>query len=253
MALLTIGPFLLGTAGCARAAMSYRPEAPETLIGEWTGTWTSPNYPGWNGPLIISVRSMTKSRAGEEWLAHGHIEGRNNDQSFGSTRWSHGFRNGRLAGTTLVISGETFQYALTLDGWLMAGKVSSTSGTATVALSKTRDSFMSARHLRAWNGAITCEELWGNAGFAHSLTVSATVHGFVVSAGVPGMPGFFSVHGSPEDNGRLELLGSGIAAIPHYRGSSYDASFDGKFDSDRYQAAGRLGWRKCVMSISPAQ
>ena len=71
---VTIALSLIVTFGCVRAMIPYRPDAPDTLMGEWTGTWTAPVYPGWNGTLAITIESVTKSKSNEEWLVHGRIE-----------------------------------------------------------------------------------------------------------------------------------------------------------------------------------
>jgi hypothetical protein len=255
---------LLTMPGCASTPIAgYRPEAPETLIGEWTGSWTHVNYPGWNGPLAVIVTSITKSQSGEEWLAHGRIERSGNDQTRGTRLSSFSFRNGQLTGTTLVLSGRTWRYTMTVDGLYMRGTEAMTSHTATLSLAKTKDTLAEAKaravvvmrkgYLRMWIGNITCSALEEYDGFTFPVEVSATGDGFTVTRGVADQPGFFTLGGVPEANGRLELIGNGIAAVPKYRGNPYSAEFNGRFEGDRYQAPGRLGARKCVISISPAQ
>ncbi|MGH8703103.1 MAG: adenylate/guanylate cyclase domain-containing protein [Burkholderiales bacterium] len=109
------------------------------------------------------------------------------------------------------------------------------------------------RYEGTWRAVIACEPFEQAGPLTERLPVSVTDNAFVVERGVPGQPGSFWVRGVPDVDSRLQLLGSGIAGMPQYLGKRYSAVFDGKFEGDRYEGNGRLGPRKCVLTISRAQ
>jgi len=100
-----------------------------------------------------------------------------------------------------------------------------------------------------WQAAMTCEAYEERA--AWSGLVDVVSHGgvLVVQQGVADAPGSWTVRGTPETDGRLQLLGSGVSAIARSRGKPYGASLEGRLEGDRYQLAGRMGGRHCTMSV----
>ncbi len=106
------------------------------------------------------------------------------------------------------------------------------------------------RYAGSWKGAIACESFEGDNPFSSAIEVSVSGDAFVVERGVRDQPGHFLLRGTPDADGRLQLLGTGSSGMAKYRGTPYAAGFDGKFEGDRYQAPGRLGRRKCTISIA---
>ena len=109
-----------------------------------------------------------------------------------------------------------------------------------------------ARYAGRWKGAIACDPLDEYAGFTSSVEISVKEDAFLVERGVRDQPGYFALRGTPERDGRLQLVGTGISNLPRHRGNPYVAGFDGRVDGDRYQAPGWLGRRRCVVSMSRA-
>jgi class 3 adenylate cyclase len=104
-----------------------------------------------------------------------------------------------------------------------------------------------------WKAVITCEAYQTSGPFTEGLPISNAGDAFIVERGVQGQPGSYRVRGAPDRDGRLQLLGGGISRLPQSFGKSYPAVFDGKFADDRYEGNGRLGGRKCLLTISRAQ
>ena len=109
-----------------------------------------------------------------------------------------------------------------------------------------------ARYAGRWKGAIACDPLDEYAGFTSPVEISVKEDAFLVERGVRDQPGYFALRGTPERDGRLQLVGTGISNLPRHRGNPYVAGFDGRVDGDRYQAPGWLGRRRCVVSMSRA-
>ncbi len=101
-----------------------------------------------------------------------------------------------------------------------------------------------------WNGALACDAIEGSHAYTSPLEVSVSGDAFVVQRGVPDQPGYLLLRGAPDANGRLQLLGTGISNWMRCNGCPYTAGFDGKLEGDRYQMPGRLGKRKCTISIA---
>jgi len=100
-----------------------------------------------------------------------------------------------------------------------------------------------------WAGKVVCEAFEGNEVFTAPVNVSVQDDAFVVERGVRDQPGSFALRGTPEVNGRLQLLGSGVSGLPNYRGKPYTANIAGKLEGDRYEGTGHLGRRACTISI----
>jgi predicted Ser/Thr protein kinase len=110
-----------------------------------------------------------------------------------------------------------------------------------------------ARHYAGpWKGSISCDALEDTGPFTSPVSVAVNDATFVLERGKRDQPGYFMLRGTPDPDGRLQLLGTGISGMPKYRGKPYNAGFNGRFDGERYDAPGRLGSRNCVLSISRA-
>jgi class 3 adenylate cyclase/Skp family chaperone for outer membrane proteins len=118
---------------------------------------------------------------------------------------------------------------------------------------QTPTSIPSRRYEGTWRAVIACGAFEQAGPWTATLPISVSDNVFVVERGVPDKPGFIRLSGAPGKDGRLQLLGSGISSIPKYLGSRYAAAFDGKFEGERYEGDGRLGTRKCLLTISRAQ
>ena len=108
------------------------------------------------------------------------------------------------------------------------------------------------RYAGAWKESMACDALEDTGAFNTQVVVTASDGMFVLERGVRDQPGDFMLRGTPDPDGRLQLLGTGISGMPKYRGKPYNAGFNGRFDGERYDAPGRLGSRNCVLSISRA-
>jgi hypothetical protein len=111
---------------------------------------------------------------------------------------------------------------------------------------------MSPRYARMWRGSTKCDATRVFPVMESGVEVAAIDNALVVTRGVRDMPGFFTVRGTPDTKGRLQLLGIGLSGAPENRGMTIAVQFDGKFESDRYLGPGLFGTRKCVLSIWPA-
>jgi serine/threonine-protein kinase len=110
----------------------------------------------------------------------------------------------------------------------------------------------SGHYAGTWKGTVACEAFEGTNPFTAPVNVSMSGETFIVQRGVRDQPGYFLLRGSPEGDGRLQLLGTGISGMAKYRGQTYVAGFDGKLEGDRYQAPGRMGRRHCTLSMTRA-
>lgn len=125
--------------------------------------------------------------------------------------------------------------------------------TRTRVETQTPASVPSRRYEGTWRAVIACEPFEQAGPWTESLPISITDNAFIVERGVPDQPGSLRMRGIPEKDGRLQLLGSGINAMPQYLGKPFAAAFDGKFEGERYEGNGRLGRRKCLLTISRKQ
>jgi tRNA A-37 threonylcarbamoyl transferase component Bud32 len=108
------------------------------------------------------------------------------------------------------------------------------------------------RYAGLWKGSISCDALENTGPFTTAVSVALNDDVFVLERGKRDQPGYFILRGTPDPDGRLQLLGTGISGMANYRGKPFNAGFMGKFDGDRYEAPGRLGARQCVVSIARA-
>jgi hypothetical protein len=125
--------------------------------------------------------------------------------------------------------------------------------TRTVVATQSPTPVPARRYEGTWRAVIACEAFKQSGPFTEAVPISMTGDAFVVERGVPDRPGYYRVRGVPDKEGRLQLLGGGISAMPQYRGNTYTAAFDGKFEGERYEGNGRRGGRKCVLTISRVQ
>ena len=115
---------------------------------------------------------------------------------------------------------------------------------------QTPASVASRQYEGMWKAVIACEPFEQLGPWTEGLPVSVAGNAFVVERGVQDQPGSFRVRGVPDADSRLQLLGSGISGMPQYLGKPFPAVFDGKFEGDRYEGNGRLGRRKCLLTIA---
>ncbi len=104
-----------------------------------------------------------------------------------------------------------------------------------------------------WQAAMSCRQFAQRPGFNVTIPVSVTDGSFTLQRGQAGAPESFRLSGSPEASGRLLLAGDGIAGSANRRqksGQPYKATFDGRFEGQRYQGKGQLGAQDCTLAIA---
>ena len=103
-----------------------------------------------------------------------------------------------------------------------------------------------------WAAAISCKAFRGRPAFSSNLPVSVTNNTFNVKHGEPGQPGSFTLTGTPQPDGQLNLAGDGLAAGAGRRtpAQPFKAEFDGKFEGERFEGAGQLGAQDCTLAIA---
>ncbi|HTO47629.1 MAG TPA: serine/threonine-protein kinase [Burkholderiales bacterium] len=101
-----------------------------------------------------------------------------------------------------------------------------------------------------WKGMVACEAFEGNQPFTDRVNVAVQDDAFVLERGAREQPGWFSLRGTPDATGNLQLLGTGVSGLANYRGKPYAASFAGRLEGDRYDGRGLLGRRNCTISIA---
>jgi len=104
-----------------------------------------------------------------------------------------------------------------------------------------------------WKGMFACDTFEGDQSFAgRPVNVSVQGDAFVLERGTREQPGWFSLRGTPDASGNLQLLGSGISGIAAYRGKPYAATVTGRLEGDRYEGRGLFGRRNCTISMARA-
>ena len=104
-----------------------------------------------------------------------------------------------------------------------------------------------------WKGMFACDTFEGDQSFAgRPVNVSVQGDAFVLERGTREQPGWFSLRGTPDASGNLQLLGSGISGIAAYRGKPYAATDTGRLEGDRYEGRGLFGRRNCTISMARA-
>jgi hypothetical protein len=230
-------------AGCATSDTQPEQFNPQSLVGEWSGEWRLPSVPQITGPYHLTIQAVEGDKV---W---GTVF------SGSSTLTLSGSRSSALRGT---LHGNSLKYGrmeMTIDGNVITGYEPSERGFAReVRLMKHKSAVavMSPRYSRAWNGATKCEATQAFPETETPVQVSAIANALVVARGRPDQPGSFTVRGTPEDKGGLQLFGIGISGAPQNRGQDIPVRFSGRFEGDRFQGPGLFGSRKCVLSIWPA-
>ena len=100
-----------------------------------------------------------------------------------------------------------------------------------------------------WSAEISCPPLDGTPARDLTMPLSVANEAVVIEHGEAGAPGSVSLRGSVNGDGILSLHGSGVSGR---RGGSrpYRAGFRATPVGDGYQGSGRLGRRKCSLSVS---
>ena len=112
----------------------------------------------------------------------------------------------------------------------------------------------SLRYEGRWAAAFSCRAFAGRPAFSSNVQFSVADDRFTLQHGEQGKPGSFQLSGTAEPDGRLQLVGGGLAAGgKRGSGQPYKAAFDGKFAGGRYEGAGQLGAQECALAISRAQ
>jgi len=57
------------------------------------------------------------------------------------------------------------------------------------------------------------------------------------------------LRGAPQPDGRLQLFGSGFSSWKESYGRPYTANFDTKLEGERFLGSGRLGARRCTLTL----
>ena len=93
---------------------------------------------------------------------------------------------------------------------------------------------------------------WIATGVSRTFTVSVAAAGdrFEVRTGKPDEPGWLSMSGTRQMDGKLQFRGTGISRVKPYTGQPFLAQVDGKLAGERYEGKGRLGNRDCTLQMA---
>jgi len=107
-----------------------------------------------------------------------------------------------------------------------------------------------ARYQGPWLATFTCPAYRDRPASKPAISFSVAGHAFKLQYREPGQPGSFHLEGAPTPAGVLKLSGGGISNVKDYYGESYGATFNLKFEGERFEGNGRFGGRECTVSIA---
>jgi hypothetical protein len=106
------------------------------------------------------------------------------------------------------------------------------------------------RYDGTWDGEYSCR---GGAGYQFLLPRPVALRvqdgNAVFEGGAPDKPGWDRAEGRVREDGQVVMSGKGISNGRGSYGAHYDISLAGRFDGDRFQAAGKLGARDCALDL----
>ena len=100
-----------------------------------------------------------------------------------------------------------------------------------------------------WSGTMACVAFSGEEARTFTVSVASANDKFEVRTGKPDEPGWLSMSGTRQADGKLQFRGTGISRVKPYTGQPFLANFDGKFAGERYEGKGRLGNRDCTIQM----
>lgn len=109
----------------------------------------------------------------------------------------------------------------------------------------------SRQYAGRWAADLKCHAFENRRAYNRDVRFSVTDDVFLIQYGERDEPGSFRLHGIAEPDGRIKLIGGGVAGEAR-QVRRYAGEFDGKFIGERYEAAGYMGSYKCDLTISRA-
>ena len=105
-----------------------------------------------------------------------------------------------------------------------------------------------------WAAEISCHAFSGRPAFTSNVQFPVADNMFDLQYGQRGQAGSFRISGTAQPDGRLQLLGDGLAAARGKRKAPqpYKATFNGKFDAGQFAGTGHLGAQECALTLSRA-
>ena len=101
-----------------------------------------------------------------------------------------------------------------------------------------------------WSGTMSCVAFSGEDARTFTVSVAAAGERFEIRTGKPDEPGWLSMSGTRQADGKLQFRGTGISRVKPYTGQPFLAQVDGKLAGERYEGKGRLGNRDCTLQMA---
>ena len=105
------------------------------------------------------------------------------------------------------------------------------------------------RYVGSWTAVFDCQPVQDRPAANFPVPFSVTGDLFELQFRERGQPGSFSLRGAPQPDGRLQLFGSGFSSWKESYGRPYTANFDTKLEGERFLGSGRLGARRCTLTL----
>ena len=243
----------------AKTGASTKAAAPApSYQGPWSGTVTCSGLgePVRSRPVEVTFAGETfKVRAGEPdqpgWLQMNGVpqpDGRMRFKGGGISNLKPGYGkpyevaiDGKFSGGRYEGSGQfglrDCTLTITRGTGEVAAKISATEKATVAAAARPSDV--------GWTGLFTCPGSAERRFRTFPAVVTVAGEKFELRKGETNQPGWTSVSGVRESDGRLLLSGEGISSS----GRRFKTAFDGRFSGERYEASGRLSGRDCTLSI----